>query len=291
MNILVLGVSGMLGNAVYRICSRDPSLVVWGTERGNLARRVIRDVDTSRIVSGIDVNDWDSVVTLVSEIKPHVIINCVGVVKQLARAQDPLVIVPINALFPHRLHKLCLERGHRLIHISTDCVFLGTRGNYSEDDVADARDLYGLSKYLGEVKHPPTITLRTSIIGHELASNHSLLCWFLSQNERVRGFTGAIFSGLPTVELATVIKDFVLPRPKLFGLYHVSSEKINKFDLLKLVAAEYRKTIDIEPDDSNTIDRSLNSARFSAETGYVAPSWPELIAKMHQFEKGSRQDV
>lgn len=291
MKILVLGISGMLGSAVYRLFSRDPAHITWGTERGDLARRNIRDVDTQRIVSGVEVTEWDSLVACVDKIEPDVIINCVGVVKQLASAQDPLVIVPINTLLPHQLHRLCVERHCRLIHISTDCVFLGDRGNYSEMDVADARDLYGLSKYLGEVNKPGSITLRTSIIGHELASNHSLVCWFLSQNERVRGFARAIFSGLPTVELAKVIKDVVLPRPDLHGLYNVSAEAINKYDLLRLIGAEYNKTIEIDRNDDLVIDRSLDSSRFRADTGYLAPPWPELIAKMHQFENDGEMNV
>lgn len=291
MKVLVLGVSGMLGSAVYRLFSQDPSHIVWGTERGDLARRNIRDVSTQRIISGVEVNDWDDLVGTINKIQPEIIINCVGVVKQLTSAQDPLVIVPINTLLPHRLYGLCISRNCRLIHISTDCVFLGDRGNYSESDVPDARDLYGLSKYLGEIDRPGAITLRTSIVGHELASNHSLVCWFLSQNERVRGFARAIFSGLPTVELARVIKDVILPRPHLHGLYNVSAEAINKYDLLRIISAEYNKTIEISRDEDLVIDRSLDSSRFRTDTGYLAPRWPDLVARMHQFENDGEINV
>ncbi|CAN7726877.1 SDR family oxidoreductase [Rhizobium sp. LjRoot98] len=284
MKILVLGVSGMLGSAVFRLLSHDPSHVVWGAERGDLAQRILKGVDTQRILSGLDVNDWDSVVGYVNKTDPDVIINCVGVVKQLADAQDPLVIIPINTLLPHRLHALCIDRGCRLVHVSTDCVFAGVTGNYSENAVADARDLYGLSKYLGEIKTPGAITLRTSIIGHELASSHSLVNWFLSQRGKVRGFSRAIFSGLPTVELATVIKNVVIPRSDLYGLYHISANPINKYDLLYLIKQIYNKEIDIERDENLVIDRSLDSSRFRAATGYVAPDWQELIVRMHQFE-------
>lgn len=284
MNILILGVSGMLGSTVYRLFSRDSSHVVWGTERGELAQRSIRDVDTGRIISGVDISDWSRLVACIDNIRPDVIVNCIGVVKQLAGAQDPLVVVPINTLLPHRLHRLCTERDCRLIHISTDCVFLGNRGGYSEADVPDARDLYGLSKYMGEVSKPNAITLRTSIIGHELASSHSLVCWFLSQEDRVQGYARAVFSGLPTIELARVIKDVVLPRPNLHGLYHVSAEAINKYDLLQLIATQYKKAIDIDRNEDFVIDRSLDSSQFRSQTGYIAPAWPELIARMYQFE-------
>lgn len=291
MKILILGVSGMLGSTVFRRLSRETDLSVWGTERGSLARRMLRGADASRIIGDVDIDDWERLTAVVEEIDPEVVINCVGVVKQLASAKDPLAIVPINTLLPHRLHRLCRTGGRRLVHISTDCVFLGTKGNYREGDIPDARDLYGLSKYLGEVGDAPAITLRTSIIGHELASNHSLLCWFLSQKERARGFSRAIFSGLPTVELADVIKDVVLPRPELCGLYHVAAEPINKFDLLRLIAREYAMDIIIERDESLVIDRSLDATQFAAVTGYVTPGWPDLIAKMHQFEEWSGRDV
>jgi dTDP-4-dehydrorhamnose reductase len=128
------------------------------------------------------------------------------------------------------------------------------------------------------------VTLRTSIIGHELgASAHGLIGWFLSQEGSVRGFTRAVFSGLPTVELARVIRDFVLPHPELRGTYHVSAMPIDKHSLLTLVAKLYGKSIDIETDDRTIIDRSLDSSRFQKITGYQAPDWPELVRRMREF--------
>jgi dTDP-4-dehydrorhamnose reductase len=204
-------------------------------------------------------------------------------VKQLAEADDPLTALPINSMLPHRLARLCELAGARLVHISTDCVFSGAKGMYVESDFPDADDLYGRSKYLGEVDYPHAVTLRTSIIGHELDGARSLLCWFLAQGGPVRGFTKAVFSGLPTVELARVVRDFVLPHPELHGLYHVSAAPINKYDLLKLVAQAYGKDIEITPHDQLVIDRSLDSTRFKAATGYAPPSWPELVRTMHAF--------
>jgi dTDP-4-dehydrorhamnose reductase len=174
--------------------------------------------------------------------------------------------------------------GARFIHISTDCVFSGTRGNYDENDVADAHDLYGRSKCMGEVKnHAHTVTLRTSIIGHELNGQHGLVNWFLAQQGTVKGFTNAIFSGVPTVELARIIADFVLPNTSLQGLYQVASEPINKYDLLTLLAAAYQKSITIVPDGQLVIDRSLNGSKFFGATAYVSPYWSELVATMREF--------
>jgi len=213
-----------------------------------------------------------------------VVINCVGVVKQLESAEDPLVVLPINALLPHRLVRLCETNGARFVHVSTDCVFSGKRGNYQEHDPADADDLYGRSKYLGEVDYPNAITLRTSIIGHELSTTHGLIGWFLSQAGQVRGYRRAIFSGLPTVELARVIRDYVLSQPELRGVYHVSAAPISKYDLLTLVAKTYGRTTQIVPDDNVVIDRSLDSLRFRQATGYEPPVWLDLVRRMHEFQ-------
>ena len=214
---------------------------------------------------------------------PDVVVNCIGLVKQLAQAEDPLVAIPINALLPHRLARLCDLAGARLIHLSTDCVFDGSRSMYAESDCSDAKDLYGRSKYLGEVNYGNAVTLRTSIIGHELSSAHGLVNWFLSQQGEVKGYTRAIFSGLPTVELARVLRDFVITKSELRGMYHVSAEPISKFELLGLVAQTYGKTIEITPDASVAIDRSLDSSRFRGVTGYAPPSWLNLVRDMHQF--------
>lgn len=282
MKILVLGVTGMLGNAVFRVFSADPAHETWGTLRGQAGLRHFAQPSHGRLISGVDVLDQDALVAVLGKVRPNVVINCVGLIKQLADAKDPLTALPINAMLPHRLARLCNLAGARLIHVSTDCVFAGRKGNYVESDLSDAEDLYGKSKYIGELHDAPNaITLRTSIIGHELDSNHALIDWFLAQEGSVRGFGKAIFSGLPTVELARVMKDFVLTNPALSGLYHVAADPIAKLELLQLVASRYGKQIEIRPDDALVIDRSLDGSRFREATGYVAPDWPELIRRMH----------
>jgi dTDP-4-dehydrorhamnose reductase len=280
--VLVLGVTGMLGSAVFRVFSSDAAYETWGTMRSGAALGYFPRGNQAHLFSGVDVLDQDSLVSVLAKVCPDVVINCVGLIKQLADAKDPITALPINAILPHRLARLCSLAGARLIHVSTDCVFSGRKGSYLESDLSDAEDLYGKSKYIGELHDlPNAITLRTSIIGHELASSYALVDWFLSQQGSVKGFTKAVFSGLPTVELARVMKDFVVPHPQLNGLYHVAAEPIAKLDLLQLVAAEYGKRIDICPDDALVIDRSLDGARFRDATGYVAPAWPELIRRMH----------
>lgn len=281
--VLILGVSGMLGNAVFRLFEQSKGFAVTGSLRSEKNLQQFKPELHDYLETGVDVENIDSLVRLFARVKPDVVINCIGLVKQLADAQDPLVALPINALLPHRLVHLCEAVGARLIHMSTDCVFSGDKGMYIETDLSDAKDLYGRSKYLGEVDSPHAITLRTSIIGHELSGSHSLVGWFLAQHSGVKGFRRAIFSGLPTVELARVIRDYVIPHPELHGLYHVSAEPINKYDLLTLIAKEYGKSIDITADDNLVVDRSLNSSRFQEATGYQPQPWPELVRRMHEF--------
>ena len=281
--VLVLGATGMLGNAVLRLFAQSAGYEVEGSARSTNALRLLPANLSDRVICGVDVENVDSLITLFTKVRPDVVIKCIGLVKQLADANDPLAAIPINALLPHRLARLCGMTNARLVHMSTDCIFSGTKGLYTEDDASDAKDLYGRSKYVGEVDYPHAITLRTSIIGHELTGAHSLVGWFLAQQGSARGFRRAIFSGLPTVELARVILDHVIPHQELHGVYHVSAEPINKFDLLTLIAKAYGKTIDITPDDELVIDRSLDSSRFRVATGYQPQPWPELVRRMCEF--------
>ncbi len=284
MKVLVLGASGMLGNAVMRIMSEKEDLEVYGTIRSSNVPKAFPLEIAKKIITSCDVTNHESLIELFNKVRPDVVINCVGLVKQLAMADDPLITLPINAMLPHQLAHICGNYKARLVHISTDCVFSGTRGNYKESDISDAQDLYGKSKFIGEVNYPHTVTLRTSIIGHELQSAHSLISWFLSQNKSCKGFRKAIFSGLPTVVLAKIIRDIVLPRTDLTGLYHVSAQPISKYDLLRLVAKIYEKSIEVIADDQQVLDRSLNAEKFKLATGYEAPSWDDLIKTMHTYQ-------
>lgn len=281
--ILVLGASGMLGNALLRFFATRTAHDVIGIVRSERSINLLPGEVRGRVDAAGDVEDVDALVSMFDRHRPTVVINCVGLVKQLSDAKDPLSAIPINAVLPHRLARLCALAGARLVHLSTDCVFSGAKGMYVEDDLPDARDIYGRSKLLGEVEYPHTITLRTSIIGHELAGNHSLICWFLSQSGSVRGFSRAIFSGFPTVEIARIIDTHVLPRQDLSGLYHLSAPPIDKYSLLRLVADAYGSTVAIEPDPSLVINRSLDSTRFRTATGFEPDDWPSLVQRMRDF--------
>lgn len=284
MRVLVLGASGMLGNAVMRFFAKSKGFDVVGSVRSFSVKPNVPFSFAEKMIVGHDLMNHDHLMDLYIRARPNIVINCVGLVKQLHQANDPLEAIPINGLLPHRLVRLCDLSKSRLIHISTDCVFSGSKGSYRESDLPDAIDLYGRTKLLGEVDSPNAITLRTSIIGHELHGSRSLINWFLSQEGKVKGYTKAIFSGLPTVEVARIIRDFVVPNTRLRGLYHLSAQPISKYELLKTVASVYEKSIILVPDESVVIDRSLDSSLFRSETGYNPEQWPELIRRMHQFQ-------
>jgi dTDP-4-dehydrorhamnose reductase len=281
--ILIFGASGMLGNTLMRFFSKNSGVEIFGTIRFADSKEFFPIGIKDNLIDGVRIDDFERLQSILLEINPDVVINCIGLVKQASDANDPLQAIFINSYWPHCLAKICSVAGARLIQVSTDCIFSGDRGNYLEDDFPDATDLYGRTKFLGELKYPNSVTLRTSIIGHELRTKRSLVDWFLSQKNGVNGYTNAIFSGLPTVELATVIQDYVIPNPGLSGLFHVSAEPISKFNLLQMIAHEYGKDITITPDDTIKINRSLDAKKFKLATGYSSKSWTQLIAEMHSF--------
>ena len=281
MKVLVFGASGMIGSAMFRVLNAKKEWQVWGTLRSADRKRFFSGGQQDKLVSGVDVEKYDELVRVFARVKPDVVVNCIGLTKHHKDAEDPLLALTLNAQLPHRMADLCDVTGGRLIHVSTDCVFAGTKGNYAEGDATDASDVYGKSKNLGEVDYPHAVTLRTSTIGHELQSAYGLLEWFLAQQGRCKGFSRAIFSGLPNTEFARVVQDVVIPRPDLHGLYHVGAAPIGKYELLQLIAKVYGKQIDIVRDDDFSIDRSLNSACFNKATGYKPEAWPELIQTMH----------
>ena len=281
--ILIIGVTGMLGHTLFTALSTQKNREVSATARSRegLSRWFSPEL-TKQIHPNTDADNFDSVLRVMADVKPAVVVNCVGIVKQLPAAKDPLVSIALNSLFPHRLALACKAVGARMIHISTDCVFSGTKGRYTEKDPSDADDLYGKTKFLGEVAYPHCVTLRTSIIGHELKGKYGLVEWFLSQEGKVQGYTHAVYSGFPTVEIARIISDYVVPNAGLHGLFQVSSEPISKMELLKLVAKQYNKRVELVPCDDFRSDRSLDSGNFRKVTGYVPPSWPALVENMHR---------
>lgn len=278
MRALVVGGGGMLGHQLYR--SLGPHVETHATFRRFDDRlRNLGWFDEQRVHAGIDALDEHDVAQVLRAVRPDWVINCVGIIKQLAEAKDPERCLAVNAMLPHRLARQCEDVGARLIQISTDCVFSGTRGNYTEADVSDATDLYGRSKYLGEVVSHGAITLRTSIVGTALADDVSLFDWFLSRGDTtVKGFTQAIYTGLTTERLADEVVA-LLERPPASGLWQVSSEKITKYELLLRLKDAFGVATRVIPDHDFKCDRSLSSAKYQADRGYLPPTWDAMIER------------
>ena len=279
MRLLVLGAGGMLGHNLCRLLRER--FEVWGTFRGD-PREFERYnfIPQERTIGQIDAQDQSTVRRALERVKPDAVINGIGIVKQRDEAKQAVPSIHVNALFPHQLADLCAERSVRLLQISTDCVFSGMRGNYTELDTPDPIDWYGRTKLLGELHRPGTLTLRTSIIGWQLNNYSSLLGWFASQRGlRTKGYRHAIYSGFSTAVLSNLIGDILETRRDLTGLYQVSSAPISKFDLLtRLRDALGWTDIIIDPDDQFYCDRNLIGTRFSTATGWMSPSWDEMIA-------------
>ncbi|HXI13981.1 MAG TPA: SDR family oxidoreductase [Thermoanaerobaculia bacterium] len=279
MRVLILGSGGMLGHKLYQTLRER--FEVFAAFRAASLYQGLGLFDREHVVDGVDASNFDAIIGAMARVRPDAVVNCIGIIKQLAEANDPVRSLSINSLLPHRLAALCHAAGSRLIHISTDCVFSGRKGMYSEGDVSDAEDLYGRTKFLGEVAAPAGLTLRTSIIGRELYSTSGLVEWFLAnRGKRVRGFTRAIYSGFTTIELSRLIARVISDFTDLRGMYHVSSEPISKYDLLLLAADAFDAGIEIDPDTSVNIDRSLNSDRFRLLTQFRPQTWPEMIGEM-----------
>jgi dTDP-4-dehydrorhamnose reductase len=285
VKVLILGGDGMLGHELFfQLRSRHEARVTLRQPLGAYAAH--RLFDTQNAIGDVDVRTMGRIEQVLRDFQPQAVINAVGIVKQRPESEDALTSIEVNSLAPHRLALACRASGARLVHLSTDCVFSGRRGRYSETDLADPPDLYGRSKLLGEVTGDGALTLRTSMIGLGLYRKTSLIDWFLAQKGRVQGYRNAIFSGLTTRELARVIGTLIEQHPQASGLYHVAAEPISKLDLLAKLRERLGLGIEIVPADEPRIDRSLDGTRFRRVFGYTAPSWDamldELAADIHR---------
>lgn len=279
MRILILGGDGMLGHQLLK--SLAPRHEVRVTLRQDLEVYASYQLfNNDNAYAGIDVRSLERLTEVLADFRPEAVINAVGIVKQRPTAKESIPSLEINSLLPHRLSVLCKAVDARLIHVSTDCIFSGKKGNYQESDPSDAEDLYGKTKFLGETQDDHCLTLRTSIIGRELSRSKSLLEWFLAQSGTIRGFTNAVYNGFTTLEMSRIIENMLVYYPEASGVYQVSSDPISKYDLLLLFREKLGIMVEIVPDDSFCCDRSLDSARFRKEFAYLPPTWDVMIEEL-----------
>jgi dTDP-4-dehydrorhamnose reductase len=281
--IIVLGGTGMLGHKMFQVL-RESFTGVFCSVRGGVRQPHVQSVGLFRgddVISRVDVQQFSDVEAILSAFRPNYVVNCVGVIKQRAEAASPILSLTVNSLLPHKLAQMAAGWGGRVIHFSTDCVFSGKRGKYLEEDPSDAEDLYGKTKFLGEVRADNALTLRTSIIGRELYNGGSLLEWFRARNHStIRGYRHVIYSGVTTNHLAELVSSIIRDHPLLNGLYQVASDPISKYDLLVLLREAYGLDITIEPDDVEVSDRSMYCDRLRAAISYKCPPWPVLVRQL-----------
>lgn len=279
LRVLILGGGGMLGHRLLSHLQVRHSVKVT-LRRDRRAYEGVGLFDASNTYDGVDVSSTDRMLEIVSDFRPEAIVNAVGLVKQRPIAHESIPSLEVNALLPHRLALVAASAGARFLHFSTDCVFSGRGGNYSEADMPDPEDLYGRTKLLGEVAQAHCLTLRSSLIGQELDRKSSLVEWFLAQKGPVLGYRRTVFSGFTTIEIARIVEMLLTKHPDAHGVWHVSSEPIDKFSLLGLVKKHYRLGTEIVPDDEVRCNRSLDSSRFRERFDYSPPSWDAMIAEM-----------
>jgi dTDP-4-dehydrorhamnose reductase len=280
MKILIIGGTGMLGHKAVQVLKNK--FDVYATIRSDFqAVERFEIFEKTNTFSNIDVENDDALKNIITDLKPEFVLNAVGIIKQLESSKNVIKTLTVNSIFPHKIAEYAAVAGVKVVTVSTDCVFRGDKGNYKEEDISDATDVYGKSKNLGELYAEHCLTLRTSIIGREIGTAHSLVEWFLSnRGRRVNGFINAIYSGFPTIVLAEIIADLIIEQPNLHGLYHVSSRPISKYDLIRLINEKFDARIEIETFADFYMDRSLNSEKFQNATGFVAPEWETMIERM-----------
>lgn len=281
MRILIVGANGMIGSAFFRAMSKQQSWKVFGTLRSPETKSNFFFNNSENIFGGIDICNSCQISSLLENVNPTILINCAGITKQREKSSTRSTVIASNATAPHVIAEICKNKGIRMIHLSTDCVFSGKSGNYKEIDIPDSDDLYGRTKAMGEPTGDHVMTIRTSVIGHEISNRHGLLEWFLSQKNSCDGYKKAFFSGLTTDTLANVIKEHVIPNHLMTGLFNIAAKKISKYDLLKIIADVYQSGVHINPDSKTVLDRSLDPTRFNTTTGFIAPGWDFMVKKMY----------
>lgn len=283
MKILVLGACGMLANTLIRYGNSLKDFDIEFTIKDFKNQELCQEIFKKEAKYIFDALEEKNLVTILSDLKPDVCINCIGVIKQKKYDFNDIASIKINSLFPHYLNFYCQENGVRLIHLSTDCVFSGLKGLYKETDIPDPLDMYGRSKLLGEIQTSNSITIRTSIIGHELLTKYGLLEWFLNSESAVKGYINTFFSGLSTLELSKIIFNQLIPKKEISGILNVASKRINKYELLNLLNFHYKLNKKIHIDKDNILDRSLDNKKFIDFTDYLLPEWNEMISEMENF--------
>jgi len=289
--VLVLGVNGLIGHTMYRKLKQE-GFEVFGTMRRAKIEFMQYDfLQADTIIDGLDVQEISNVSEVILQIQPSVVVNCIGITRRKDEISNSIQAIKINALLPHQIAKICQDMSIRMIHLSTDCVFSGDSGLYTEDSIPDASDMYGRTKAMGEVlDNPNCLTLRSSFLGTEISDRTELLEWLLSQKGRtIKGYTKAIYSGVSTVYLSSVITEILRYYPQLSGLYQIAPDTpISKYDLLCIAKNAFNIDVEIVGNDSFVSDKSLSGARLKKVMNYRVPSWHDMLQELAEWDLDKR---
>jgi dTDP-4-dehydrorhamnose reductase len=282
VNIVILGATGLIGHKLYQRL-RLTGHTVSGFIHGRVADFPNVDfLQSGDIVEQTDVLAFDDLAAQIQERRADVVLNCVGITKRKSEVNDPLLAIGVNSLFPHKLVELSRSAGFRVIHFSTDCVFNGETGDYTEDSNTTGEDAYGKTKALGEIRYPESLTIRSSFIGRELAGKTELLEWLLAQEgNTIKGFTEAYYSGVSTLFMAEVVRDIIENYPDLSHLHQLATpEPISKYDLLCCARDAFGLDVEIVPDDSFKIKPTLNGGKLANAMKLTVPNWRSMMAEL-----------
>ena len=283
MKILILGADGMLGHKLFQLLGMDyPE--TFGTISGKSSIYPYSGISffhTDKVIPEVNMLDFGQIEHIINQLNPDYIINCLRVATHGDETAPPLQTITVNSLLPHQLAEVAKKNGARMIHFSSDCVFNGKQGMYTEEDPPNATHIYGQTRLLGEVFADNVLVLRGSVIGRELIQHSSLLDWFLrQQGSEINGFTHAIYSGLSSVETVRVVQMIISIKPSLTGLYHIASKPINKYNLLKLAQKNFGIKVTIHKQNKYFVNRSLAAEKIKYALGYVAPSWSSMMKEL-----------
>lgn len=280
--ILIFGATGMLGHKIVQLLSSRKYLELYGINKNLKKRKLLEKNFNIKFIEQKDKISKKNLFIFFNKNSFDYVINCLGIIKQKDKKFSKKEIVLINSRFPQIIDELSLLYKFKFIHFSTDCVFTGKKGNYSEKDFRDAKDLYGISKKNGEdLKKNNTLILRTSFIGHELFDNKSLLSWFLKTKQKnIQGYSKAFFSGLTNLEISKFIYSIIVKKNFYPGIFNLSGSKISKYELLKIINTKYKLNKSINKDEALKIDRSLLNKKIIKKFKFKNKSWNKLIDQM-----------
>ena len=275
MKILILGADGMIGHKIAHSLYQDFDLIL--TSRKKISIESI-GVNSGKFIYHDFLNNMTY--DLLNKIMPDVVINCVGITTRRGIKDSYNNTILLNSKLPHSLDSWVKSNSKKLIHFSTDCVFSGTKGNYLDNDIPDANDLYGETKSAGEIDSGNTLNIRCSMIGRELFNFTELFEWLnMNKNKKIEGFSNVIYSGITTVRMGKIIHYILKHKLNLSGIYNISSVPISKYDLLVKLSNAFSLNVQIEENTDNKSNKVLISKKFTEITGIYPPNWDDLISE------------